>query len=389
MSQTPAPRNELPRNEMPRNEMQVGEDEAGRRLDNFLYRHLRIPRAARYRLIRKGAVRVDGRRRAPDHRLQQGERVSWPQLDEGDGQAAARKAVPFSAEELAAMVLHAGARHLVLDKPAGMAVHAGSGGAGGLIERLRASALPLSSLAGAQGQGGRGKRRRKEPEPGEQGESGEGPPGLADAELGHRLDKPTSGCLAVFLRRDELQHFQNQLRRRGVDKVYLAVACGRWEGGARTLQGKLPGWEHAHAASAGREASCEVRPLALGAGVSLLQLRPQTGRTHQLRIQLAAAGHPILGDHRYGDRSRNAELLGGGGKGAQGKEGAGGKGKGGKEGAVGKGGKAGAHLLLHAWELSFALSDGARVQVRAPLPQAFRGALRDLGLRMPPKAAEA
>jgi 23S rRNA pseudouridine955/2504/2580 synthase len=172
-------------------------------------------------------------------------------------------------------------------------------------------------------------------------------------ELAHRLDRDTSGLLVIAKKRSALVELHRMLREGQVEKLYVAVAAGRWRGGARELRESL----HKHVTARGerrvsvhadgQQAATRVKPLAVGSDLSLLELRLLTGRTHQIRVHLAHAGHPVVGDDKYGDFELNRRLA--------------------KQGAK--------RLLLHARRLAFRHPvSGETLRLEAPLPadmQAF------------------
>jgi len=267
--------------------LMVSDDEgAGQRLDNFLMRHWRnVPKTHVYRVIRSGEVRVNGSRCRPDDRLASGDRVRVPPLrsvgPDGSGAAApAPVAVP-----LALPVLLEDDFLLVVDKPAGLAVHGGSGIAHGAIERLRAAHPQARFL-----------------------------------ELAHRLDRETSGVLVVCRKRRALVELHRQWRERHPAKRYLAIVRGRWPLRTRTLREPLEryltaaGERRVAVNPEGREAISRVTGLRrfaiAGLGdFSLVAVDIETGRTHQIRVHLAHAGFPIAGDDKYGDFPLNRELV--------------------------------------------------------------------------------
>lgn len=247
----------------------------GQRLDNFLIGRLRdVPKSRVYRLIRTGQVRVNGARRKPEYRIKPGDLVRVPPLW--------RKSPPDAAPQPPALdlpVLYDDADLLALDKPAGLAVHGGSGVRYGVIERLR----------GGGGGGGDGC------------DSGNDGGGADFLELVHRLDRETSGCLLLARNRPALLALHRQFRGEGgaaaPGKIYTALLCGKL---ARPQTITLD--------VAGRAAHSRLRPLRACGGFTLAEIRLRTGRTHQARAHAAAAGHPIAGDRRYGDPECNRRL---------------------------------------------------------------------------------
>lgn len=249
----------------------AGEDEAGRRLDNFLLSHLKgVPRAHVYRLIRNGEVRVNSRRVAAGYRLVSGDEVRVPpvrQADAGNVPPAGR----VRGDWVEARVLHEDEDLLVLNKPSGLAVHGGSGISLGAIELLRAARGPRAHL-----------------------------------ELVHRLDRDTSGCLLIAKRASALRALHAQFRDGTVDKRYLALLIGRWPGRARTVDAPLVtderkgGERHVRVDAAGKPAVTHFVPLERFPDAVLAEVELTTGRTHQIRVHAASIGHPVAGDDRYG-----------------------------------------------------------------------------------------
>jgi 23S rRNA pseudouridine955/2504/2580 synthase len=255
--------------------VEVGEESAAQRIDNFLLRHLKgVPKSHVYRVLRSGEVRVNSARVKPDYRLRAGDRVRVPPVRLA---ASPARAAP---RPLELPVVYEDAALLVVDKPSGLAVHGGSGISYGVIEALRAAH-----------------------------------PGARLLELAHRLDRDTSGLLVVARKRAALVELHRMLREGEVEKVYVALVQGRWRDGARELRERLhkyvtAGGERRVAVHAGgREAVTRVRPIAATDDYSLLELRLLTGRTHQIRVHLAHAGHPVLGDDKYGDFELNRALA--------------------------------------------------------------------------------
>lgn len=261
---------------------EVDEDTAGQRLDNYLMNRLKgVPRSHVYQLIRSGQVRVNSGRVRPRYRLKAGDAVRVPPVR--------RRAAPAIANPgtglawLAERIIFEDDRLLVVDKPAGLAVHGGSGLDFGLIEGLR-------SLR----------------------------PGLETLELVHRLDRATSGCIMVAKRRSALRRLHALLREGSVTKRYLALVAGRWEHGEVEIDMPLAVSRDGSAArvrpNASGKAALSVFRLVdqYGDLASLVEVEIRTGRTHQIRVHAAAAGHPVAGDDRYGDRDFNStcETLG-------------------------------------------------------------------------------
>ena len=300
--------------------IEVDAESGGQRLDNFLARELKgVPRGHLYRLVRTGQVRVNGGRRKPDHRLEAGDRVRVPPV-RTSGRPQGKGPLRRTDRLLQHGILFEDEVLLVVDKPSGIPVHGGSGLDGGLIEALRTL---------------------------------RGEPGL---ELAHRLDRDTSGCLVVARRRSALRALHAAFRERAVEKRYLALLTGRVEKPFRAraaLQryARRGGERHVAVSEVGRRSETGFHPLAVGARATLVRAEPDTGRTHQIRVHAAHAGHPVAGDSRYGDKSVNRELR-----------------------------SAGLHrLALHAWEIAFVHPrSGRRVSFRAPLPADLAPAIERL-----------
>ncbi|MGH8188238.1 MAG: RluA family pseudouridine synthase [Steroidobacteraceae bacterium] len=276
--QRPSP--ELERSAVTYVEADAGD--AGQRIDNFLIRMLKeVPRSLVYRILRTGQVRVNGKRAKPDYRLASGDRVRLPPLQrKAVDQAAARAPSRSLRDFVASSVIHEDRDLIVVNKPPGVAVHGGSGVSFGVIEALRAVH-----------------------------------PELKELELVHRLDRETSGCLLVAKRRSVLRSLHAQLRERDVEKRYLALVVGRWPYGRKTIDLPLKtnlkqaGERVVRVHAGGQEAVTTFEPQEhFGKLATLLDVTLGTGRTHQIRVHAAHAGHPIAGDDKYGDRDRDAKL---------------------------------------------------------------------------------
>jgi 23S rRNA pseudouridine955/2504/2580 synthase len=258
--------------------LQISEDAAGQRLDNFLLARLKgVPKSHIYRLLRKGEVRVNKGRAKPEYRLEAGDVVRLPPVrrpEPGSTPARGRSA----GVRLESRIIHEDDRLIVLDKPSGIAVHGGSGLSHGVIEALRAARPEAPYL-----------------------------------ELVHRLDRETSGCLLIAKRRSMLRALHELLREGRVEKRYLALVKGRWELGQVRLEDRLRksirgGERMVTVDESGKTAASIFRPVEIGSAASLLEVRIMTGRTHQIRVQAAEAGHPLAGDERYGDREYNRKM---------------------------------------------------------------------------------
>ncbi len=290
---------------------------AGQRLDNFLIRELKgVPKSRIYRILRKGEVRVNGARARPEYRLEEGDQVRLPPVRMAP---AASRAPAEGYRWLEERVLYEDEDLLIIDKPAGMAVHGGTGIGLGVIEALR-SARPAET-------------------------------GL---ELVHRLDRGTSGCLLLAKTRTALTNLHRQMREGGMDKRYLALVRGRWRGRGRSVRtvlekGRLQSGERmVRVAEEGQEAESYFTPRRSYAHETLVEIRLVTGRTHQARVHAAHLGHPIAGDDKYGDRDFNREMRGLGLR----------------------------RLFLHAARLEFVHpTSGCKVHAQSPLPPDLQAVL--------------
>ncbi|HSM29305.1 MAG TPA: RluA family pseudouridine synthase, partial [Woeseiaceae bacterium] len=289
--------------------VRIDADGSGQRVDNFLHREMPgVPRSRVYRLLRRGEVRVNGGRVRADYRLEAGDEVRIPPV-----RLRAEGALP-PADRAAAIlehVLYEDKRLLVVDKPAGVAVHGGSGISHGVIELLRAAR-----------------------------------PDLRDLSLAHRLDRETSGCLVIAKKRSALRALHEKFRQGVVEKNYLALVAGDWQLGERLIDKPLlvthrkGGERHVIVSAEGKPAQTRVRLSRRYDRYSLVQCSPLTGRTHQIRVHLQDAGFPIAGDERYGDEDVNRRLQ-----------------------ALGL-----PRLFLHAQSIAFPDEHGNELHFTAPLP---------------------
>lgn len=256
-------------------------DEAGQRIDNFLMRHFKsVPRSRVYRLLRKGEVRVNRKRVVAEYRLIAGDEVRLPPVRiDADGDAAPGRPSSSLLELIERAVIFQDRHLLVIDKPAGVAVHGGSGMSFGIIEALRAS-RPRENL-----------------------------------ELVHRLDRDTSGCLLIARDRQTLIALHAMIRDGGMHKTYMALVAGSWQLGTKRIDAPLAtdnrqhGERHVRVAAAGKSSVSVFKPVQFfGQLATLMEVDIPTGRTHQIRVHASFAGHPLLGDDKYGDRERNSEL---------------------------------------------------------------------------------
>jgi 23S rRNA pseudouridine955/2504/2580 synthase len=280
----------------------VSSDEDGQRIDNLLMRLDRArPRGEIYRLLRTGQIRLNGGRVGPSARVRAGDRVRLPPFF-GRSPEAPRN---LDAAWIEGRILYEDDACLVVDKPAGLAVHGGSGLRLGVVDLVRA-------------------RRPRAPL-------------LAPA---HRLDRETSGCLLLGKSRTALRLLQASFLAGDVTKTYVALTLGRWPSGLTLLDRPLAK-RPTEPATAMRDARTHARILRRFPESTLLEFRLETGRTHQIRRHTAEAGHPVAGDRRYGSKPGNHALA-----------------------VLGL-----RRLFLHAAALTLPAPDGGRIDARSPLPE--------------------
>ena len=260
----------------------INDSHAGQRVDNFLLSKLKgVPKSRIYRLLRKGEVRVNKGRIKPYHKLLLGDKVRIPPIRTA---ASESKKIftpnPQFVSLLENSVVYENGHLLVINKPSGLAVHGGSGISFGLIECLRQMRPQQHFL-----------------------------------ELVHRLDKETSGCVMVAKKRSALRHLQEQLRSGKITKIYHALVAGCWPRQCRSIdqplvKNQLISGERivkpAQINMPGVKSSLtEYKIIKLYQHASLIEAKPITGRTHQIRVHCQCAGHPIVGDAKYGDEAVN------------------------------------------------------------------------------------
>lgn len=256
--------------------IEVDAEHAGQRIDNFLFARLKgVPKSHVYRILRTGEIRRNGGRVKAQDRLAAGDIVRLPpvRLAERDSPELPLNLLRSRIEP---RILYEDDDLLVLNKPSGMAVHGGSGLIYGVIEALRELRPEARAL-----------------------------------ELVHRLDRETSGCLLIAKRRSALKALHEQFRNDDVNKVYVALLAGQWARSRLMVDAPLQknvlqsGERLVRVARDGKAAMTEFRRLARHAEATLVEARPITGRTHQIRVHARHLGHPLAGDERYGDSAIN------------------------------------------------------------------------------------
>jgi 23S rRNA pseudouridine955/2504/2580 synthase len=314
--------NESPADKTPVQILEVAEHQEDQRLDNFLVTRLKgVPKTLIYRIIRKGEVRVNGKRAKPEHKLEAGDKVRVPPLrlpsakeQQKPGaqlQSLLRQSILFEDEDM-----------LVLNKPSGLPVHGGTGVKLGLIEALRSMYPDV--------------------------------PGL---ELVHRLDKGTSGCILLAKTGRARRALTDAFRSHDILKIYHALVAGAWPKQVKTVDASLQrqvergGERRVEIDEEGKEARTDFRIVKSFGAATLVEARPLTGRTHQIRVHAALVGCPLLGDDKYNDDRTNAAFARRGIK----------------------------RLCLHAAEVRFPHpASGKVVQIKADYDAAFNQALQIL-----------
>ena len=299
----------------------VRDDDDGVRLDRWLREQLpELPFGLVQRLIRTGQVRVDGRRARAHLRLAAGQAVRIPPVAGQARRAPASRPSDAHAASLSARVLYRDDHFIAIDKPAGLAVQGGPGISihlDGMLDALRWGADERPRLV-------------------------------------HRLDRDTTGVLLLARSRRAAQHCSRIFREGLAEKVYWALADGVPNPRAGRVAGHLRkitagGERRMVGGPTGRAAATRYRTRGAADGVAWLELRPATGRTHQLRVHCAMLGCPIRGDAKYG----------------------------------GDGAASGGPLQLHAREIAVPDLEGCTLRVEAPVPEAMRSAFARAGFRLP------
>ncbi len=308
---------------------EIDEAADGQRIDNYLLKSLKgVPKSHIYRILRSGEVRVNSRRVNAAYKLESGDRIRIPPVRTGQRAAPGK----FHGSRLASQPLLEDDWLLAINKPAGVAVHGGSGVSHGVIERLRAERADLKFL-----------------------------------ELVHRLDRETSGVLLLAKKRSALTALHAQIREGRVDKRYLVLVLGHWEQYKQSIDLPLhkfvtrSGERKVVVDKEGRAAHTVFKLVRHWPDFSLLEAELKTGRTHQIRVHLGHLGFPIAGDDKYGDFTANKALAARGMK----------------------------RMFLHASSLAFRHPQvNKRVQVAAPLPAELSAFLETLDTVLEPASRD-
>ncbi len=314
--------------------VEITAEQAGQRIDNYLLCQLKgVPKSLIYRIVRKGEVRVNKGRIKPEYRLKAGDMVRIPPVRQAEKKAPG-KVSDKVLQQIESAILFEDKRLLVINKPSGLAVHGGSGLSYGLIEALRVLR-----------------------------------PNDKQLELVHRLDRDTSGCLIIAKKRSTLRRLHEQLREGTIDKHYLTLVKGKWKGPGKWVDAPLlknvvrSGERLVFVDTEGnkraKDARTQFTPYSVTDEASLMSVKLDTGRTHQIRVHAQHIGYPIAGDEKYGDDEFNREL----------------KGKGLKR------------LFLHAFSLKFHLPDSETgedipIYIEAPLDEALVKVLNRLNIAL-------
>jgi 23S rRNA pseudouridine955/2504/2580 synthase len=302
--------------------LEISDGNEGQRIDNFLLAKLKgVPKTLIYKILRKGEVRVNKKRIKPEYKLQIGDLVRVPPVRVAERKTPARIGEKLL-EELEAAILYEDDDLIVVNKPSGIAVHGGSGISLGLIECFR-QMRPRSNFL----------------------------------ELVHRLDRDTSGCILLAKKRSALKLMHESLQKSTITKIYHALVVGSWSERTKRVDAPLrknelkSGERIVKVAADGKKSLTEYKVLErYGKEATLVEARPITGRTHQIRVHCQFSGHSIVGDQKYGTDQDNAAMKS----------------------------KGFNRLMLHAAELRFPLPSGGRKVVVAPLDLSLQKSLQQL-----------
>ncbi len=294
--------------------LEIEENFAGQRVDNYLLRLLKgVPRSRIYRIVRKGEVRLNGKRVKPDTRLKAGDQIRIPPIRVSEREPSRNYNLEKNIEK---SIVYESNVMLIINKPPGIAVHGGSGVSVGVIESLRQARPQDKHL-----------------------------------ELVHRLDRGTSGCLMIAKKRAYLKLLQAELHRKvRLKKLYQVIVHGNWPVRKQHINAPIAknllqsGERVSRVQEGGKESITEFSVISRNGDYSVLEAMPVTGRTHQIRVHCRHAGYPVVGDDKYGFKDADSKLEARGYK----------------------------RLMLHAAKLVIpALGDQPAVQVEAPADDQF------------------
>lgn len=252
----------------------ITEDQSGQRIDNFLHRYFgNLPKSRVYQMLRKGEVRVNKGRIQQTYKIKKGDIVRVPPVflqDKGD----AAKPSTAIINRLSESIIYDDANFSVINKPAGIAVHSGTGQVHGVIDALRCINPAY--------------------------------------ELVHRLDKDTSGCLILAKNNQVLRKLNDALKTTHVKKYYQALLAGRISQKKFVVKQSLKksmmkgGERMVQVDEEGKSAITNFKCIRSYRNATLVEIELETGRTHQIRVHSADYGHPILGDTKYGNKAMNS-----------------------------------------------------------------------------------
>jgi len=301
--------------------IEIDEEHVDRRIDNFLMYKLKgLPKSRLYLLLRKGEIRVNKKRIKPSYRLQLGDVIRVAPIRLAAEIKPARPSKELL-EKLSSKILYEDQDLLIINKPAGIAVHGGSGIRLGLIELLRTMRPEARFL-----------------------------------ELVHRLDRNTSGCLIVAKKHSMLRKLHQLLRERKIKKIYVALTLGHWRKKINKVAIALrknvlrSGERVVKVSDQGKKALTEFKVVRDFEIASLVEVKLHTGRTHQIRVHARISGHPIAGDDKYGERAFNRIMRD---KGLR-------------------------RMFLHAEKLEFVSPSGNKISIEAPLDEELLSILKQL-----------
>lgn len=296
-------------------------DDVDQRLDNYLAKHLKgVPRSMLYRILRRGEVRVNKKRVSPSYKLQLNDEIRIPPVRVSQGPVTIPSSNLHLVKDLEKRIIYENEMIMIVDKPAGLAAHGGSGIEFGLIEAIRALRPDAPFL-----------------------------------ELAHRLDRDTSGCIIIAKRRSALRSLHEQFRERVVKKRYMTIVPGKWDRRTKLIEAPLQRNELKSGERMVEVNFAKGAPSATGFdivelldGATLLAAMPHTGRTHQIRVHCAYVKHPVGNDAKYGDKEFNKRLQSLGLK----------------------------RMFLHAFRIAFIDPHDSKLKkVEAPLPDEFLKAI--------------